>query len=511
MEDSDNHIARLGSNILVDINNGDRLTFARLHPSATLKIGSTRCSLAPLIGSPYGSVFELQKGPKGPCLVRIPATSKETALAQTNDGPASRDGLIGDPSSTTEIIQRDNRNLVDDNTAQKLSADDISRMRRDCLSGKEIIEALLEHSTTFHNKTAYSQEKYKVKKQKKYAPCLVLRRPSARRICETYFMKSPQKIGFMRMDMLGLMLSLANVGAHTEVLVMDMVGGLLTAAVAERIGGFGSVCSVYHSGKPPPMDIVGLLNFSSAMASRIFRASIWDVSAAFKQNATNTMSDITNSVETMSGLQKSCTSSDSPARSCDITMNDVVESNSEKKDDEAVYAEDGNAATEAGRIAASVHCTTCQEAVSTVQDGTTVCVDEDLVAADNCQDHCRNRIVANARIKPWRHASSSEISMWAKYGFTSLLIGTPEMEPWSIAQELLPLLCCSSPFVIYHSYLQPLVECMHQLQANKMAVALEILEPWLREYQVLPSRTHPLMQMNANGGYVLSGIKVATV
>lgn len=39
------------------------------------------------------------------------------------------------------------------------------------------------------------------------------------------------------MDMLALMLSLANVGANAEVLVLDMLGGLLTASVAERLGG----------------------------------------------------------------------------------------------------------------------------------------------------------------------------------------------------------------------------------------------------------------------------------
>jgi tRNA (adenine-N(1)-)-methyltransferase non-catalytic subunit len=39
------------------------------------------------------------------------------------------------------------------------------------------------------------------------------------------------------MDMLALILSLANVGANAEVLVLDMLGGLLTASVAERLGG----------------------------------------------------------------------------------------------------------------------------------------------------------------------------------------------------------------------------------------------------------------------------------
>lgn len=37
--------------------------------------------------------------------------------------------------------------------------------------------------------------------------------------------------------MLALILSLANVGAYAEVLVLDMLGGLLAVSVAERLGG----------------------------------------------------------------------------------------------------------------------------------------------------------------------------------------------------------------------------------------------------------------------------------
>jgi hypothetical protein len=38
-------------------------------------------------------------------------------------------------------------------------------------------------------------------------------------------------------DTLSLLLSMANVSANSDVLVVDMVGGLLTGAVAERLGG----------------------------------------------------------------------------------------------------------------------------------------------------------------------------------------------------------------------------------------------------------------------------------
>lgn len=42
---------------------------------------------------------------------------------------------------------------------------------------------------------------------------------------------------FMRVDALSLLLSLANVSSYSDVLVVDMVGGVITGAVAERLGG----------------------------------------------------------------------------------------------------------------------------------------------------------------------------------------------------------------------------------------------------------------------------------
>jgi tRNA (adenine-N(1)-)-methyltransferase non-catalytic subunit len=45
----------------------------------------------------------------------------------------------------------------------------------------------------------------------------------------------------LRQDALALALSLANIGAHARVLVVDSCAGLVTGAVAERLGGYGVV------------------------------------------------------------------------------------------------------------------------------------------------------------------------------------------------------------------------------------------------------------------------------
>lgn len=57
--------------------------------------------------------------------------------------------------------------------------------------------------------------------------------------------------------------------------------------------------------------------------------------------------------------------------------------------------------------------------------------------------------------------------------------------------------------------LQPLGELFDVLHRTKQAVNMEVSETWTRQYQVLPSRTHPTMNTNGASGYILSGVKVA--
>lgn len=52
---------------------------------------------------------------------------------------------------------------------------------------------------------------------------------------------------------------------------------------------------------------------------------------------------------------------------------------------------------------------------------------------------------------------------------------------------------------------------MHHLRTEAAAVQLQLSETWMREYQVLPQRTHPLMTMSGTGGYLLTGYKVRSI
>ncbi|CAN1323054.1 tRNA (adenine(58)-N(1))-methyltransferase non-catalytic subunit trm6 [Linum perenne] len=382
-------VASEGSSVLLDVNDGDRLVFSRLTSGAfdlrellqflyrTLKIGNQNFSLKPLIGCPFGTLLQVENGAEGPFLSPVTPSEGENSVQEK-----------GECEITDE--SRDNRGLVDDNKAQTLTGDDIDEMRRQGAKGDEIIEALIANSATFGKKTSFSQEKYRLKKQKKYAPRVLLRRPFTRR--------------FLRVDTLSLLLSLANIGGNSDVLVVDMVGGLVTGAVAERLGGTGCVCNTYLGSAPYSMEI--------------------DKTSA-------------------------------------INMEDI----SLSSDHEVVDARTETTA---------------------------------------------KTIKINKTPKHGEKPSHETFKLWKEQGFSSLIIAAPDLDPWSAVKRLLPLLSYSAPFAIYHQYLQPLATCMHNLQAEKMAIGLQLSEPWVREYQVLPSRTHPFMQMNASGGYVLSGTRIST-
>ncbi|XP_077231417.1 eukaryotic initiation factor 3 gamma subunit family protein [Tasmannia lanceolata] len=443
-----------GCSVLLDINDGDRLVFARLSPSSTLKIGNKKCSLRPLIGCPFGSLFQVETGSKGPYLLRVSATTQGNHLKEQEDSPPKDN--------------KDNRALLDNNTAQSLSGEDIDSLRREGATGDQIIEALIANSSTFGNKTLFSQEKYRLKKQKKYAPRVLLRRPFARSICEAYFKKHPARIGFLRVDTLSLLLSIANVGAYSDVLVVDMVGGIVTGAVAERLGGTSYVCNTYFGITPYPMDIVGIFNFNNEICDRIVQSPLADLCFAQKENVQHSIF---------------------PLKPCSVE----IQSNANE-------------------------ASLSSEFVSSISDGKNVqeenptdgkIVQEENPTDDLCVSSVGSR-ESSKSAKPGRRASPGVIKLWKENGFSSLIIAAPELDMWSAVQELLPLLSYSAPFAIYHQYLQPLATCMHKLQAEKMAIGLQISEPWLREYQVLPCRTHPCMQMSAFGGYILSGIRICS-
>lgn len=213
--------------------------------AAPLRINKNGYSTHMIVGLSYGSVLEVQ----GRQLVPLPPT--EDLLPKFEH--VKQD-------DTPEV--RDNRHLVDNNTAQQLGYEELTELRRSGVEGSAIVRRIVDHSTSFHTKTDFSQAKYIAKKQMKYQQrCRVVRCTGAT-ICEAMYLKDAKRIFNLREDTLGQILSYANICAGSQVLVYETCQGIVTGAVAERLGGYGKVLSVYTGVQPSYLEMVGKFNVS---------------------------------------------------------------------------------------------------------------------------------------------------------------------------------------------------------------------------------------------------------
>jgi len=80
--------------------------------------------------------------------------------------------------------------------------------------------------------------------------------------------------------------------------------------------------------------------------------------------------------------------------------------------------------------------------------------------------------------------------------------------PLSILKNVIDYMGSNRYFVIYSPIQEPLIECHSYLKKTQRATHLELSDSWMREYQVLPERTHPKVMMDSCGGYLLTGITV---
>lgn len=88
------------------------------------------------------------------------------------------------------------------------------------------------------------------------------------------------------------------------------------------------------------------------------------------------------------------------------------------------------------------------------------------------------------------------------------LIVASQLEPFSIVEKLSQYVAGSGSIAVYSPFIHPLIEAQSRMRPVPKYLAPSVSEAWLREYQVLPGRTHPYMNMPGAGGYILTTIKV---
>eukprot|EP00474_Spongospora_subterranea_P002245 CRZ02703.1 hypothetical protein [Spongospora subterranea] len=240
-------LVRPDDRILI-LNQDDSFSMIVAKSDSTFRLNRQQVSVDPIIGRPYGSVFRLQ----GTTLVPV-----DTSITEQHS-TLNQDFL---PSV-------DNSCLLANNNAQKLTQDEIAELKKN-LTGEQLIAVLASNSATFDSKTEFSQEKWLKKKRKQHLVEIRVVRPSALTISKMYTGKKSEKVMGIRQDTLAMILYKASLRPMSQVLVLDDCLGLVTASIAERLGGYGRVFAPFFTSSGQTADCVTSFAMSTLVAKSV--------------------------------------------------------------------------------------------------------------------------------------------------------------------------------------------------------------------------------------------------
>ncbi|XP_003743880.1 tRNA (adenine(58)-N(1))-methyltransferase non-catalytic subunit TRM6 [Galendromus occidentalis] len=347
-----------------------------------------------IIGHPWGQVFAITCGKKGE------ATLSVVPRQDYVDHIFNASEKVG--SSTSG---QDNRDILDENRSQKLTREEITKLKQDGASSVDIVRSLVENSDTFSDKTNYSQQKYLQKKLKKYDSFFQACRPTVRLLSELYWSQNPLKVGMLRPDSLASVLASANILGKGKYIVMDSFLGLLTAGVLQ------------HCAEGQVIQVLDYMGYQSSTRQAV---------QAIGLDSTRLLSVDYHLVEKLaSGLKLREDCPEDP-------MNDRRVTKFQKN----------------------------MEALSLLQQ-------RDFAGLIM---NCRGDIV----------------------------------EPCVL---LLKFLRLSGTFVVFSPHLGVITNLYDTLKSKGGCVMLKVSESWIRGYQVLENRTHPVINMQGASGFILTGIK----
>ncbi|OAX81361.1 hypothetical protein ACJ72_04301 [Emergomyces africanus] len=238
----------------------DTIKVLQIVPNTIISLGKYGSFQAnQIIGRPYHLTFEIldqSNGEDNHALRIVPAAELHAELLVA-DGVIPGEEEDGERYRDLDDIDagamQTNRNTMDDNSSQLMTMEEIESLKKGTTgAGREIISKLLESHSGLDQKTGFSLAKYALRKRKKY-----LKRFSVMPLdvsVLTYWMleqKDATKIMELRDEVVGLIGCWANVhnGGDSFMaaesmelhptsrwLIIDDTGGLVVAAMAERMG-----------------------------------------------------------------------------------------------------------------------------------------------------------------------------------------------------------------------------------------------------------------------------------
>lgn len=208
-----------------------------------------------ILGRPFYLTFEILDTPdeKDGSRLRIITAAELHAESLIVEGSGEADGEGEEPEvNGDEAPMRTNREIIDDASTQKMTLEEIEELKNSSSdAGRDIIAKLLESHSALDQKTAFSLAKYTLRKRRKYMKRFTVI-PLDVSLLTNYMLdeRDAARTMELRDELIGLIGCWGNVhhGGNTSVedtlgskpnsryIVVDETGGLVVAAMAERMG-----------------------------------------------------------------------------------------------------------------------------------------------------------------------------------------------------------------------------------------------------------------------------------
>ncbi|XP_053417963.1 tRNA (adenine(58)-N(1))-methyltransferase non-catalytic subunit TRM6-like [Nycticebus coucang] len=282
-----------------------------------------------------------------------------------------------------------------------------------------------------------------------------------------YYAKEPGKINHMRYDTLAQMLTLGNIRAGNKMLVMETCSGLVLGAMMERMGGLGTIIQLYPGGGPVRA-VTACFGFPKSFLHDLYE---------FPLNKVDSFLNGTFSSEMLSSEPKDSASAE--------------EKQTSEQENEGRLAEipEGNPSEE-------------QETMEIISQDPE---HKEPKERRSKKDHIREK---QRRQEEQRKRHLEVAALLSERNVDGLIVAS-HFHPTPLLLSMLDFVVPSRSLVVYCQYKEPLLECYMKLQERGEVINLWLSEIWLRNYQVLPDRSHPKLVMSGGGGYLLSGFTVA--
>lgn len=219
-----------------------------------------------MLGRPYYYTFEILDKQEGESYSRLRVVPPSELNAEAVAGDASPSESRGDPGTpnagngiessdllreASMVLMKNNRLTVDDAGRQGLSQQQIEQLKKTA-SGRDIIDTIMANHAGLDEKTAFSKAKYTLRKSRKYLKRFTTLPMDIGNLIDYTSAKEASRIMELRDETLALMMVWSNVHytddpsavesndqpaqmSRGNWLVLDETGGLVVAAMAERM------------------------------------------------------------------------------------------------------------------------------------------------------------------------------------------------------------------------------------------------------------------------------------